>query len=54
MNSAARRALLGEAAVTRAREIAAEAPPLPPDSPLYAALAVLLRRPDPGTPKKAA
>lgn len=39
-----RRALLGEAAVKRARELAAQAPRLDPSSPIYAALAVLLTR----------
>lgn len=48
MNTAARRALLGDAAVTRARQIAETAPRLSPTDDLYASLAVLLaRRPKP-------
>ena len=48
MNTAARRALLGDAAVNQARQIAETAPRLSPTDDLYAALAVLLaRRPQP-------
>jgi hypothetical protein len=54
VNTAARRALLGDAAITRARQIAEAAPRLDPTDDLYVALAVLLaRRPHNGWVKGA-
>lgn len=44
MNRAERRALIGEKAVARAKEIAAQAPPIRPGSEQHAALSVLLAR----------
>jgi hypothetical protein len=53
VNSAARRALLGDEAITRARRIAEAAPRLAPTDELYTALAVLLARaPKPHTEQR--